>query len=62
MPRILIIKSKEFYELLVKYSCVEVSIRGSHHKIYNSKSRRTSIIAVHSSKDLDKGSFSGVLS
>jgi len=61
MPRIPVIKVKDFCELLVKYGCVEVSIRGSHHKIHNPSTGMTSIVAVHSSQDLDRGSFTGIL-
>ena len=61
MPKIPIVKAKVFLGFLMKYGCDEINVRGSHHKIFNSKTGRTSVIAVHSGQDLDKGSFSGIL-
>ena len=61
MPKIPIIKAKDFIKFLDKYGCEEISVRGSHHKIYNPVNSRTSVIAIHGSQDLDKGSFSGIL-
>lgn len=61
MPKIPVIKAKIFLRFLTKYGCEEVSIRGSHHKIFNPETNRTSVVAVHGSEDLDKGSFSGIL-
>ena len=61
MPKIPIIKTKSFIELLIKYGCSEISVRGSHHKIFNPRTNRTSVVAIHGGQDLDKGSFSGIL-
>ena len=61
MPKIPIIKAKDFYNYLVKYGCIEVSVRSSHHKIHNPKNGKTSVVAIHSGKDVERGSFSGVL-
>ena len=61
MPKIPIIKAKDFRSFLIKYGCVEVSVRSSHHKITNPATGMTSIIAIHSNKDLDKGAFSSSL-
>ena len=62
MPKIPIIKAKHFLSFLEKYGCTEISIRGSHHKMFNPKTSMTSVVTVHSGQDFDKGSFSGVLS
>lgn len=61
MPKIPVIKAKDFYWFLVKYGCQMVSVRGSHHKIFNPNAKKTSVVAIHSSQDVDKGSFSGIL-
>jgi len=61
MPNIPVIKAKDFLKLLLKYGCEETSVRGSHHKIFNPDTNRTSIIAIHGGQYLDKGSFSGIL-
>lgn len=61
MPKIPIVKARDFCDFLVKYGCAEISVKGSHHKIYNPQTRKTSVIAIHSGKDLDRGTFSGVL-
>ena len=62
MPRIPVLKAKDFYNFLLKYGCIAVSIKGSHHKIFNPKTGKTSVVTIHSGKDFDKGSFSGVVS
>ena len=62
MPKIPVVKAKVFLKILAKYGCEEVSIRGSHHKIFNPRTNMTSIVTVHGGQDLGKGSFSGVLS
>jgi len=61
MPRIPIIKAKDFHKHLLKYGCVGTNITGSHHRIYNPKTNKYSTVAIHAAKDLDKGSFSGIL-
>ena len=62
MPKIPIIKAKDFRKYLLRYGCEAVNSRGSHFKVYNPKTNRTSTIAIHSGNDVDRGSFSGVLS
>jgi len=61
MPNIPIIKAKDFLKFLVKYGCEEISMRGSHHKIFYDVTNKTSVVAIHGGQDLDKGSFSGIL-
>ena len=62
MPRVPILKAKDFFRLLIKYGCIAVSIKGSHHKILNPKTSKTSIVAIHAGKDIDRGAFTSVLS
>ena len=61
MPIIPIIKAKNFLDFLLKYGCDEISIRGSHHKVYNPKTDETSVVAVHGSHDFEKGAFAKTL-
>ena len=62
MPKIPILKAKDFYAHLIKFGCVAVSVRGSHHKLQNPATSRTSVVAIHAGKDVDRGAFSSVLS
>jgi len=62
MPKIPVVKAKDFYSYLLKYGCVEVSIKGSHHKITNPKTGRVSVVTIHAGKDMDKGAFASTLS
>ena len=62
MPKIPIIKSKDFHKYLLKYGCSDISVNGSHHKVYCHMTGNVSIVAVHAGKDFDRGSFSGVIS
>ena len=61
MPKIPVIKAKDFIKFLLKYGCDEISVRSSHHKIFNPVTNMTSVVTVHGGEDLDKGSFSGIL-
>ena len=61
MPKIPIIKAKDFRKYLIKYGCEDVSTKGSHFKIYNPTTNKTSMVAIHGGDDVDRGSFSGVL-
>ena len=61
MPRIPIIKAKDFYSYLLKYGCTDVSIKGSHHKVCYPLTNKVSAVTVHAGKNFDKGSFAGVL-
>ena len=62
MPKIPVVKAKDFFSFLLKYGCDKISVRGSHHKMFNPKTNMTSIVSVHGGQDLDRGSFSGALS
>jgi predicted RNA binding protein YcfA (HicA-like mRNA interferase family) len=62
MPKIPIVKAKDFYTCLLKYGCTKMQVRGSHHKIYNPYTNKTSTVSIHSGKDVTKGAFAGVLS
>ena len=61
MPKIPIVKAKIFFKYLTKYGCDEISIRDSHHKLFNPVTNMTSIFAIHGDQDVDKGSFSSIL-
>ena len=61
MPKIPIIKAKDFFKYIKKFDCTEVSVRGSHHKIKNNKNGKISVIAIHSNEDLYPSMFQAVL-
>ena len=61
MPRIPVIKAKDFHKCLLDYGCVGVRVKGSHHRVFNPRTNKYSTVAIHGGDDLDKGSFSGVL-
>jgi len=62
MPKIPIIKAKDFYAHLIRFGCRAVSIKGSHHKLFNPATSKVSVVAIHAGKDVGKGAFSSVLS
>jgi len=61
MPKIPIIKAKDFLSELLAYGCEIVSVNGSHHKIKNPKNGKTTTIPIHGGKDLKKGLFPAIL-
>lgn len=61
MPKIPIIKAKDFFKYITRFGCTEVSIRGSHHKIRNDKNGKISVIAIHSNEDLYAPMFQKIL-
>jgi predicted RNA binding protein YcfA (HicA-like mRNA interferase family) len=50
-----------FYRLLIKYGCIPIGIKGSHHKVMNPMTSKVSVITIHAGKDFDKGAFISVL-
>lgn len=62
MPKLPVIRAKDFLKHLLRYGCEEVSVRGSHHKVYNPGSGMVTVIAVHSGEDLKKAMFAAILS
>jgi len=61
MPKIPVISAKDFIASLEKYGCVLVSVRGSHHKMFNPKSGCSAPVSVHQGKDVDKWIFISAL-
>lgn len=61
MPKIPIVKSKEFFKYIIKFNCTEISIKGSHHKIRNNKNGKISVIAIHNNEDLYPSMFQAIL-
>ena len=61
MPKIPIIKAKDFFKYIKKFNCAEISIRGSHHKIRNNTNGKISIIAIHGNEDLYPAMFQAIL-
>ena len=61
MPKIPIIKAKDFFKYIKKINCTEISIRGSHHKIKNNANGKISVVAIHSNEDLYPSMFQVIL-
>ncbi|MCL2160003.1 MAG: type II toxin-antitoxin system HicA family toxin [Oscillospiraceae bacterium] len=61
MPKLPIVKGKDFYDYLVKYGCDPISSKGSHFKVKNPGTRISATVPIHSGKDLGKGLFAGIL-
>jgi len=61
MAKIPIVTAKKLISYLEKYGCVVVSVRGSHHKMYNPKTNKTSPVSVHAGEDLDRKAFANTL-
>ena len=61
MPKIPIIKEKDFYKYILNYNCSLVKITGSHHKIKNNINNKVSVLPIHGSNDLKKGLFAKIL-
>ena len=61
MPKIPIIKEKDFFRYILKYNCELISVKGSHHKISNKLNNKTSIVPIHGSNDLKKGMFAKII-
>ena len=62
MPKIPIIKAKDFYKYLLKYGCEPISVRSSHFKLCNPKTGKPATVPIHGGKDLGKGLFADILS
>jgi len=56
------IKAKDFLSALLRYGCVEVSVKGSHHKVRNPANGKVSTVPVHSGRDIKKGLAAAILS
>lgn len=61
MPKLPIVKAKDFFKYITKFNCTEISIRGSHHKIRNNSNGKISVIAMHSNEDLYPSMFQAIL-
>ena len=61
MPKIPIIRAKDFYRFLLKYGCEPVSVRGSHFKINNPATNLVSVVPIHGGRNISKGLFSDVV-
>jgi len=62
MPKIPIVKSRDFYGYLLKYGCEHISVNGSHFKVRNPGTGKPSSVPVHSGKNIGKGLFADILS
>ena len=61
MPRIPSVRSKDFHAFLIRYGCREQGTRGSHCKLHNPETGKTTVVPIHGGKDIKKGTFAAVL-
>ena len=61
MNKLPVMSGKDFVSLLIKYGCVLISVRGSHHKLENPVNGNRTIVPVHGGKDLNKGFMLDIL-
>jgi len=54
------LNAKQVINQLKKAGFVEVSQSGSHLKLFNSETRRTAIVPIHSSKNLPLGTLKSI--
>jgi predicted RNA binding protein YcfA (HicA-like mRNA interferase family) len=62
MPKLPIMKAKDFYGYLLKYGCEHVSVNSSHFKVRWPKTNRPATVPIHGGKDIGKGLFADILS
>ena len=61
MPSLPVIPAKDVLHHLLKYGCVLISVKGSHHKIENPINGKRAPIPVHSNKDMDRSLLKSLL-
>jgi predicted RNA binding protein YcfA (HicA-like mRNA interferase family) len=61
VPKLPVIKAKDFLRELLAFGCEVVAVNGSHHKVRNVKNGKTATIPIHGGKDLKKGLFPAIL-
>jgi len=61
VPKIPVIKAKDFYKYLLKYDCEHLGTNGSHHRIKNVHNNKMSVVAIHGGRDLAPPLFAKTL-
>ena len=61
MPKIPVVKAKEFYNYILKYNCKLIGVTGSHHRVKNIRNNQVSVIAIHGGRDLAPPLFAKTL-
>jgi mRNA interferase HicA len=61
MPKSPVLRSGDFLKRLERYGCVVVSVRGSHHKVRNPETGKTSVVPMHGGTDLKKALLAVIL-
>ncbi|MCL2494043.1 MAG: type II toxin-antitoxin system HicA family toxin [Oscillospiraceae bacterium] len=61
MPKMPVLRAKDFLAWLLKYGCEEIRVRGSHHQIFNPDTGRISTVAIHGGLDVKRGDIAGTL-
>lgn len=55
------LSARRLIEILLANGFVFKRSKGSHHVYFNAETNKTTIVPVHGSKDLPKGTFFGIL-
>ena len=61
MPKLPIVKAKDFHKYLIKYGCEHVDINSSHFKVRYPKTNKPATVPIHGSKDIGKGLLADIL-
>ena len=61
MPKIPVVKAKDFYKYILKYGCKSIGVTGSHHRVMNMRNNQVSVIAIHGGRDLAPPLFAKTL-
>ena len=62
MPKLPIIRGKDFYDLLLKYGCIHIRIaKSSHFIVENPDNNNRSPVPIHAGKNIGKGLFASIL-
>ena len=61
MPDLPVMRPRQLLKHLKAFGCELVSIEGSHHKIHYAETNLTTVLAIHSGKDITKRTFASTL-
>jgi predicted RNA binding protein YcfA (HicA-like mRNA interferase family) len=61
MPRLPVMRSKDFLKSLIAFGCEEISVNGSHHKVVYPATGKVAPVPVHKGEDMNRGFLAGIL-
>ena len=61
MPKLPLMRTKDFLKTLIAFGCEEVHVHGSHHKVLYLETGMASVVAVHGGEDLQRYMFAAIL-